>query len=205
MLSWWSLLELLTWYPIIGYQVSSSRNCHQGSMPCHTQDCAACVRADSRFAPSQWEMVLLCKDVSHWLGTNLESALLCAWQQVRLWMSSQFSLAWDIAAIWTWLLIALVPRWHVWSGQTSLYWESWQTKGWKHCDGGEGQSVMRNKNYWLHLISIVTHLYLDKMAAILQMIYLDAFTRMKSLVFWLKFHWSLLLRVQLTIIQHWFR
>ena len=32
-------------------------------------------RADSRFAPSQWEQVLLCNDVSHWPGTNLESAL----------------------------------------------------------------------------------------------------------------------------------
>ena len=32
-------------------------------------------RADSRFVPSQWEMALLCNDVSHWLGTNLESAL----------------------------------------------------------------------------------------------------------------------------------
>ena len=30
---------------------------------------------DSRFAPSQWETVLLCNDVSHWLGTNPESAL----------------------------------------------------------------------------------------------------------------------------------
>ena len=33
-------------------------------------------RADSRFAPSQWEMMLLCNDVSHWLGANLESALI---------------------------------------------------------------------------------------------------------------------------------
>ena len=32
-------------------------------------------RADSRYAPSQWETVLLCNDVSHWLGANLESAL----------------------------------------------------------------------------------------------------------------------------------
>ena len=32
--------------------------------------------ADSRFAPSQWETALLCNDVSHWLGANLESALL---------------------------------------------------------------------------------------------------------------------------------
>ena len=34
-------------------------------------------RADSRCAPSQWETALLCNDVSHWLGANLESALLC--------------------------------------------------------------------------------------------------------------------------------
>ena len=32
-------------------------------------------RADSRFAPSQWETALLCNDVSHWLGANLESVL----------------------------------------------------------------------------------------------------------------------------------
>ena len=27
------------------------------------------------FAPSQWETALLCNDVSHWLGANLESVL----------------------------------------------------------------------------------------------------------------------------------
>ena len=32
-------------------------------------------RADSRFAPSQWETLLQSNTVSHWLGTNLESAL----------------------------------------------------------------------------------------------------------------------------------
>ena len=32
------------------------------------------ARADSRFAPSQWETALLCNDVSHWLGGSLESA-----------------------------------------------------------------------------------------------------------------------------------
>ena len=35
--------------------------------------CLEC-RADSKFAPSQWETALLYNDVSHWLGTNLESA-----------------------------------------------------------------------------------------------------------------------------------
>ena len=51
-------------------------------------------RADSRFAPSQWETALLCNDVSHWLGARLESALrfIYAWSHrteyiysVRIW------------------------------------------------------------------------------------------------------------------------
>ena len=33
-------------------------------------------RADSRRAPSQWEVALLCNDVFHWLGAHQESALL---------------------------------------------------------------------------------------------------------------------------------
>ena len=33
------------------------------------------VRAESRFAPSQWGTALFCNDVSHWLGENLMSAL----------------------------------------------------------------------------------------------------------------------------------
>ena len=38
--------------------------------------CTCCIpRADSRFAPSQWETSLQSNAVSHWLGANLESAL----------------------------------------------------------------------------------------------------------------------------------
>ena len=33
------------------------------------------IRADSRFAPSQWEMPLQCNGISHWLGANLDSSL----------------------------------------------------------------------------------------------------------------------------------
>ena len=33
------------------------------------------TRADPRFVPGQWETALLCNDISHWLGTSLESAL----------------------------------------------------------------------------------------------------------------------------------
>ena len=42
------------------------------SQPSHSYDKN---RAASRFAPSQWETALLCNDVSHLLGTNLESAM----------------------------------------------------------------------------------------------------------------------------------
>ena len=51
---------------------------------------------------------------------------------------------------------------------------------------------------------LITHLSLDKMATISQTIFLDAFSWMKSFVFWSKFHRSLFLRVQFTITQHWF-
>ena len=34
-----------------------------------------CIRADYWFAPSQWETALLCNDISHRLGANLESTL----------------------------------------------------------------------------------------------------------------------------------
>ena len=49
------------------------------------------------------------------------------------------------------------------------------------------------------------HLPLDKMAAIWQTIFSNAFLWMKKYEYGLKCHWSLFLRVQLTIFQHWFR
>ena len=57
----------------------------------------------------------------------------------------------------------------------------------------------------IHQEAILTHLLLDKMAAIPQTIYLDAFSWIKSFVFRLKFHWSLFLRIQVTITQNWFK
>ena len=50
----------------------------------------------------------------------------------------------------------------------------------------------------------LTHWGWDKMAAILQTTSSNAFSFMKMFEFWLKFHWSLFLRVQLIILQHWF-
>ena len=49
--------------------------------------CAARIvfRADSRFAPRQWETALLCNDVSHWLGASLKSAQVFI---LRYWLCS---------------------------------------------------------------------------------------------------------------------
>ena len=51
----------------------------------------------------------------------------------------------------------------------------------------------------------LTHWGRDKMAAIFQTIFWNAFSCMKSVEFGLTFHWSVLLRIRLMIFQHWFR
>ena len=56
-----------------------------------------------------------------------------------------------------------------------------------------------------HLSTNFTHWGRDKMAATSQTTLSNAFSWMKMLEFWLKCHWSLFIRVQLTIFQHWFR
>ena len=49
-----------------------------GKIDWHQTKTEHIIRADPRFAPNQWETALLCNDVSHWLGANLESALIMA-------------------------------------------------------------------------------------------------------------------------------
>ena len=61
------------------------------------------------------------------------------------------------------------------------------------------------QNYLMFGIDHLTHHTLHKMSTFSWTIFSDAFSWMKSVVFWLKFHWNLFLRVQLTITQHWFR
>ena len=51
----------------------------------------------------------------------------------------------------------------------------------------------------------LTHWGRVKMDAVSQTTLSNAFSWMKMLEFRLRFHWSLFLRVQLTIFQHWFR
>ena len=51
----------------------------------------------------------------------------------------------------------------------------------------------------------LTHWGWDKMAAIFRTTFSHVFSWMKMYPFWLRFHWSLFLRVQLTTFQQWYR
>ena len=57
----------------------------------------------------------------------------------------------------------------------------------------------------LWVVPSLTHWGREKMDAISQNIFSRAFSSMKIVVFWSKFHWNLFARIQLTIIRHWFR
>ena len=52
---------------------------------------------------------------------------------------------------------------------------------------------------------VLTHWGRDKMAAIFQTTFSNAFSWMRMYRFRIRFHWSLFPRDQLTIFQHWFR
>ena len=75
------------------------------------------IRAASRFAPSQWEMALLCNDVSHRLDASLGSALHDRiWQESDGWCNSPNSKYFEIkdsqfhdtGLILKWLCLAFV-------------------------------------------------------------------------------------------------
>ena len=72
------------------------------------------TRADFRFAPSQWETTLLCNDVSHWLGTNLESAL------SMFGKSSRYLKAYEVSLSVPCLLMTLFFTWS--RQQQSRHW-----------------------------------------------------------------------------------
>ena len=68
-----------------------------------------------------------------------------------------------------------------------------------------GHWLIREQYFMFYRKSAITYWAQDKMAAISQRTLSSAFSGMKMIEFRLKFHWSLLLRVQSTIFQHRFR
>ena len=65
------------------------------------------------------------------------------------------------------------------------------------------KTILRSVQTWLSYN--LTHWGRDKMAAIFQTKFSNAYSWIKMLTFLLRFHWSLFPRVQLTIFKHWFR
>ena len=66
-------------------------------------------RADSRFAPSQWETSLQSNTISHWLGTSLEPPLHC-----------DYNIRWIIYHVTHIYQIMFKGVWKVWKQFTSL-------------------------------------------------------------------------------------
>ena len=148
------LWQNLKWYNIIGPVLTIDLN----------------HRVDSRFAPSQWEMSLQSNTVSHWLGTNLESALnhMIYQGKSHLHLSCEMQFWED------------TKPWHVLTRQAA------NVSGWK-------------KHSQICFYMLATHWGWDKMAAIYQYTFLNAFSWLEMYTFRLRFHWSLFIRVQLII------
>ena len=89
-----------------------------------------------------------------------------------------------------------------WPCEADVYcWENKHVSGWKiTCP------VWHITTQHLHASRHAsTHWGQNKMAAIFQTTFSNAFSWMKMYEFRLRFHWRLFLRVQLTIFLHWFR
>ena len=67
------------------------------------------------------------------------------------------------------------------------------------------RALIQGKTVNKIICMVLTHWGRDKMAAIFQTTFPNAFSWMKMFKFRLRFHWSLFPRVQLTVFQHWFR
>ena len=52
-------------------------------LDCVCYDRGWVFKADSRFAPRQWETSLQSNTVSHWVGANLESALILGYKTIK--------------------------------------------------------------------------------------------------------------------------
>ena len=60
-------------------------------------------------------------------------------------------------------------------------------------------------SYGMNKLLVLIHWGWDKIASILHISFPNVFSCMKIYEFCFRFHWSLFLRFQLTIFQHWFR
>ena len=127
---------------------------------------------------------------------HVERPWKCPWKLLKCpWKSPWKVLEFFSGNLYSpWIII--VHQWFKWWLGTRI----------SHCLNQWWSSLL--KHVWVIRLVELTHWGhwgRDKMDAILQTPFWSAFSWMKMFEFRLKFHWSLFLRVQLTIFQHWFR
>ena len=103
-------------------------------------------------------------------------------------VSNQWQLGWLVNG-----LLDIAPKKTQKLCVTTLWWGDESIPLTKHIKNSNAESV-----------SMLTHWGRDKMDAISQTTFSNAFSWMKMFEFRLQFHWSLFPRVQLTIFQQWF-
>ena len=116
-----------------------------------------------------------------------------------------YSLVIQIYAITVWLEFLVIPSciFHNIDTRNKCYFVIEFTYTKSHKSSSQNITQVSQKFYICN--RNLTHCGRDKMDAISQTTFSSAFSWMQMLVFRLKFHWSLFLRVHLTIFQHWFR
>ena len=125
---------------------------------------------------------------------NVSSSLIgCTHTQTDPWVSLTVWINADCGGIFLIRICAIISYWMNYSGQcleTACQKKSWLTAP--------------NMLYCINAVHVrwLTHWVQDKMAAILQTIFSNAFFWRKMYEFRFKFHWSVFLRVQLTTFQH---
>ena len=174
--------------------------------------------AESRLAPSQWETSLQNNAVSHCRGARISPASV---MEMRLgiiyWKLIRPMITIDVSPNVASPLNTLRPR------QNGRHFPDDISK---YIFLNENVIAMRlgiflNENVWILIASSLnfltvpadnkpalvqlTHWGREKMDAISQTTLSNAFSWMKMHEFRLRFHWSLFLKFELTIFQHWFR
>ena len=189
--------------------MSTSFEMFQGSRECH--------RTPNRRQSITWNNIyfssrifismslylrVLLSIVQHWFDNDMLKIKPQA-DNLNLWWSSLLMSHWNLRVVMMpafSLLVAVVMTtfFHHW--QQSWHYNSWVSVYVNH-------QALVSSNYAFQQLHFepLTHWDRDKMDAISQTIFWSAFSWMKMFEFRLKFHWSLFLRVQLTIFQHWFR
>ena len=118
------------------------------------------------------------------------------------------------AIIWTNAgILLIVPLWSLMKFYSKFRYFNWRKPNWK-CSLENGDHFISapmfyrnptNPNFHSTFSKHLTHWGRDKMDAISQTTFSNAFSWMKMHEFRLRFHWSLFLRLELTIFQLWFR